>query len=387
MMGKMTVDVLVHSAGDSTVAPPVFAPSGGQEGGPAWVQETGFAPTLPLSGIALSPEIAPLPASGMGGPVRDAGNGLNTVGTGLSAFLHLTAVALLFYVAAPASTLEQSLTIPVEIIVAAPPPQVSLPAPAVPPAELSSDLLPPVNLPPPAAPPVLAAALLPGPELPAPDRPPLLTADLLPAPDLKAPPPPAALPAALLPAPQVELPPLPPDPAGVLAAKSQKRVAPKPREDAAAKRRIELQARVRQLKQKEARLRRIRDLNQKRVLGQKRALAQRHIRERAASRSARAAASQGRRSTMSASAYRGLIAARLQRNKPSGDVALQASGTAVVSFQIASSGAATAVRLVRSAGNTALDRAALATIRRSSPFPPPPPGAARSFRVPVSFRR
>jgi periplasmic protein TonB len=368
MTGKFAFEAFGHSVPEPLDAPPVLAPFRGKDAGLPLAVETGFPDSAAVPEMIPLPEFVPGPVCGIDGTGSNTGNGLNTVGTGLSAFLHLTAVALLFYVAAPASTLEQSLTIPVEIIVAAPPPQVSLPAPAVPPAELSSDLLPPVNLPPPAAPPVLAAALLPGP-------------------DLKAPAPPAALPAALLPAPRVELPPLSPDSAGTVPAKPQKRVAPKPREEAAAKRRIEAQARVRQLKQKEARLRRIRDLNQKRVLQQKRALAQRHIRERAASRSARAAASQGRRSTMSASAYRGLIAARLQRNKPSGDVALQASGTAVVSFRIAASGAATAVRLVRSAGNTALDRAALATIRRSSPFPPPPPGAARSFRVPVSFRR
>ncbi|MDP2355027.1 MAG: TonB family protein [Beijerinckiaceae bacterium] len=84
-------------------------------------------------------------------------------------------------------------------------------------------------------------------------------------------------------------------------------------------------------------------------------------------------------------AFRAAVAARLARNRPSTDIAAQAQGVVVVSFGVASSGAAEGVRIARSSGHAVLDGAALSSVRRASPFPPPPPGAPRSFTVPMRF--
>ncbi|MEO0634986.1 MAG: TonB family protein [Pseudomonadota bacterium] len=37
----------------------------------------------------------------------------------------------------------------------------------------------------------------------------------------------------------------------------------------------------------------------------------------------------------------------------------------------------------RSSGSAELDRAAIQMIQRAAPFPPPPPGAQRSFNMPI----
>jgi protein TonB len=61
-------------------------------------------------------------------------------------------------------------------------------------------------------------------------------------------------------------------------------------------------------------------------------------------------------------------------------------GVAVVSFSINASGQVAGVSITQSAGDPILDAEALATVRRASPFPPPPPGAPRTFSAPLSFR-
>ncbi len=62
-------------------------------------------------------------------------------------------------------------------------------------------------------------------------------------------------------------------------------------------------------------------------------------------------------------------------------------GRAVVRFTISRSGRVTSVRLSRRSGNSAIDRAAIAMVRRASPFPPIPAGmnGRMSFTVPVSY--
>jgi TonB family protein len=60
-------------------------------------------------------------------------------------------------------------------------------------------------------------------------------------------------------------------------------------------------------------------------------------------------------------------------------------GSATVSFGLDGSGRVTRVSVVRGSGHASLDQEAAAMVRRASPFPPPPPGAARSFTVPVRF--
>ena len=61
-------------------------------------------------------------------------------------------------------------------------------------------------------------------------------------------------------------------------------------------------------------------------------------------------------------------------------------GTAVVAFSVASNGGVASVSLARSSGSARLDQAALSMIRRAAPFPPPPPGAQRSFSIQVKGR-
>jgi protein TonB len=80
------------------------------------------------------------------------------------------------------------------------------------------------------------------------------------------------------------------------------------------------------------------------------------------------------------------VRAQVARNKPSGT---GHRGTALVSFGVSSSGGLSYARLARSSGNAALDRAALAAVRRAAPFGPPPGGAAPGqlrFSVPFYFR-
>jgi protein TonB len=61
----------------------------------------------------------------------------------------------------------------------------------------------------------------------------------------------------------------------------------------------------------------------------------------------------------------------------------------MVSFGVSRSGGLSYVRLARSSGVSALDQAALAAVRRSAPFPPPPagvPAGRLTFSMPFYFR-
>jgi protein TonB len=84
--------------------------------------------------------------------------------------------------------------------------------------------------------------------------------------------------------------------------------------------------------------------------------------------------------------YLGRVSAQLERSKPAG---MGQQGRPVVSFTILRSGAATGVSLARSSGNSSLDQAATAMVRRAAPFPPLPsefaPGSM-SLTVPINFR-
>ena len=63
------------------------------------------------------------------------------------------------------------------------------------------------------------------------------------------------------------------------------------------------------------------------------------------------------------------------------------SGVAHVRFIVGASGQATGVSIARSSGNSRIDRAALALVKRAAPFPKPPPGARTRFVIPIEFRR
>lgn len=80
--------------------------------------------------------------------------------------------------------------------------------------------------------------------------------------------------------------------------------------------------------------------------------------------------------------YAALVRARVASNKPSGS---GGGGTVVISFGVSGSGGLTHARVIRSSGNSGLDQAALAAVRRSGPFPATPDQQAHSFSVPFHF--
>jgi len=91
---------------------------------------------------------------------------------------------------------------------------------------------------------------------------------------------------------------------------------------------------------------------------------------------------QGTRSTMAGNAavsnYPGLVMRKISRIRKE---RAGARGKATVGFKVSASGAATSVRILRSSGSAKVDRIAIRHIQRASPFPRPPKGARRSFRV------
>jgi protein TonB len=87
-------------------------------------------------------------------------------------------------------------------------------------------------------------------------------------------------------------------------------------------------------------------------------------------------------------AFRSAVASRLAAAKryPASARARGATGTAVVAFSIDAGGALAGVSLTRSSGQPDIDAEAVASVHRAAPFPAPPPGAPRSFSVPMSFQ-
>jgi TolA protein len=85
--------------------------------------------------------------------------------------------------------------------------------------------------------------------------------------------------------------------------------------------------------------------------------------------------------------YGASVRAKIARNTPKHSGS--GGAAAKVAFAVSSSGAITFARIVKSSGNSALDQTALSTVRRSSPFPPPPEGATTaqlSFTLNFTFR-
>ncbi|MCB1418792.1 MAG: TonB family protein [Notoacmeibacter sp.] len=90
--------------------------------------------------------------------------------------------------------------------------------------------------------------------------------------------------------------------------------------------------------------------------------------------------------------YPGKIASRIRRSLkyPAEARAKRLRGQTVVSFVVSRSGAVSGVSVARSSGSPVLDNAAVAAVRRASPFPPIPDGAGRAswpFTVPLAFSR
>jgi TonB family protein len=83
-----------------------------------------------------------------------------------------------------------------------------------------------------------------------------------------------------------------------------------------------------------------------------------------------------------ADAYAANVYGSLARNKPR---SVGMSGNVTVSFAITASGSLRNAIVARSSGKPPLDHAALAIIRRSAPFSPPP-GSERSYIITIHFR-
>lgn len=87
--------------------------------------------------------------------------------------------------------------------------------------------------------------------------------------------------------------------------------------------------------------------------------------------------------TASAANYPGQVFRKLsQTQRPR----LVGRGSAQVAFSVAPNGGLAGLRLARSSGSSAIDAAALRHVRKSAPFPSPPPGAQRSFGFTFSVK-
>jgi colicin import membrane protein len=88
-------------------------------------------------------------------------------------------------------------------------------------------------------------------------------------------------------------------------------------------------------------------------------------------------------------AYRGQVIAHLTRFKryPLAAQARGSQGTPTVAFALDTAGRVSSASLARSSGDAELDAEALAMVRRAVPFPPPPPGAPRSFSAAIAFKQ
>jgi periplasmic protein TonB len=113
------------------------------------------------------------------------------------------------------------------------------------------------------------------------------------------------------------------------------------------------------------------------------------VRETSAPKSVPAPPSRRLASTAEAT-WEAQVLARLEafRKYPASAQARRVEGVAVVHFTMGRNGVLIATSLRHSAGSAILDRAALETVRRASPFPPPPeerPGNPIALDVPVEF--
>jgi protein TonB len=89
-------------------------------------------------------------------------------------------------------------------------------------------------------------------------------------------------------------------------------------------------------------------------------------------------------------AYNALVFGHLQRFKRYPQAAHGALGTVLVRFELNRAGDVINSEVSKSSGNKVLDREALETLRRASPFPAFPaakPGKQDSYIAPVNFSR
>ncbi|MGH6796669.1 MAG: energy transducer TonB [Methylocella sp.] len=88
-----------------------------------------------------------------------------------------------------------------------------------------------------------------------------------------------------------------------------------------------------------------------------------------------------------AMSYQLIVGSMLERVKHYPESALRrgAKGTATVGFALDETGRLVSVSLLQSSGEADLDAESVAVVKRAAPFPPPPPGAKRSFAIKVAF--
>ncbi|NPD17126.1 TonB family protein [Xinfangfangia sp. D13-10-4-6] len=100
----------------------------------------------------------------------------------------------------------------------------------------------------------------------------------------------------------------------------------------------------------------------------------------ASKRSSQASAAQASSGSGSASAqsYDGQVMKKIKRTRKK-SLKRGGGGTAVVSFTVNANGSLGSVGIARSSGSTEVDEVGKDHIRRSAPFPPPPPGARTKF--------
>jgi protein TonB len=87
-------------------------------------------------------------------------------------------------------------------------------------------------------------------------------------------------------------------------------------------------------------------------------------------------------------AWRGKVLAHLASHKRA--AANSAGGVSTVAFSIDRAGRVLSAQILKSSGNTALDKEAVALTRRASPVPAPPSDLAGSklyLKVPIQFAR
>jgi periplasmic protein TonB len=98
----------------------------------------------------------------------------------------------------------------------------------------------------------------------------------------------------------------------------------------------------------------------------------------------------GRASISSADAaeYQNSVLSRIAAAKRYPEAARERElhGVVVVRFTISSSGQVGGAAVTQSGGDPILDSEAVATVRRASPFPPPPAGAPRTFSASLNYR-
>lgn len=99
---------------------------------------------------------------------------------------------------------------------------------------------------------------------------------------------------------------------------------------------------------------------------------------KAATAAAKPAATASAAGNATVSSYPGQVMRKIARTRKE---RAGARGKAVVGFQIGANGALSSVRILRSSGTSRVDRVALKHIQRAAPFPPPPKGAQRTFKV------